>query len=370
MFIHDFGDDLCDMAYTEQPGNPLKPENLTDLRTAVRCKKTSDGEARGYLFVNNYQRRYKMTQHKDCELKAYDADGRTVLASFPKRDIEDGDFFFYPFNMPIGEAKVTIDATPLCRLRGDDADTYVFYKDIPGVGEKSAEDHLDCVTADVKGDLGNNRIIVITRDEAVHSAKAVIDGKEHLIISEAEPVTKADGNVSLMFTTDKAQSLSFRAYPQLQQTPEGFKVVKNVDENRKSEFYDGSDVFAIYESKRQYTNDGTVSVSEIDSGCFNLDIAGLNPDANEVYMLLDYEGDTAEFIIDGDVATDSFYTGQLWEIGLKRYCDTGLKANVKITPLFSEDKEKMYLQSWPDMPEGKACNLNNARLITQYEVSL
>ena len=378
-FIHDFGDDLCDMAYTEQPGNPLKPDNLTDLRTAVRSKKTSDGEARGYLFVNNYQRRYKMAQHKDIELKAYSADGKTVLASFSKRDIEDGDFFFYPFNMPVGNALVTIDATPLCRLKGDGADTYVFYKDIPESGGESAEDCLDLVTADVKGDLGNNKIIVITRDEAVHSSKVVIDGKEYLIISEAEPVTKADGNVSLMFTTDKAQSLTFRAYPQLSNTPEGFRLLNEDSEqstlsgskeNRKSEFYDGSDAFAIYESTKQYTNDGTVSVSEIDSGCFNLDISNLNPDANEVYMLLDYEGDTAEFIIDGDVATDSFYTGQLWEIGLKRYCDTCLKANVQITPLFPEDKEKMYLQSWPEMSEGKACNLNNVRLITQYDVSL
>ena len=58
-FVHDFGTDICDMPYTEQPGNPLKPDNLTDLRTSVRYKKAKRADGTeyntGYLFVNNYQ---------------------------------------------------------------------------------------------------------------------------------------------------------------------------------------------------------------------------------------------------------------------------------------------------------------------------
>ena len=371
MFVHDFGDDLCDMAYTEQPGNPLKPENLTDLRTAVRCKKTSDGEARGDLVVNNYQRRYKMAQHKDCELKAYGADGKTVLASFPKRDIEDGDFFFYPFNMPIGNATVTVDATPLCILKGDNGTSYVFYKDVQGLSEKERHDRLGTcngATINVNGDLGNNRIIIITRDEAVHSAKVMIDGKEHLIISEAEPVTNADGRVSLLFTTDKTQSLTFRAYPELEKVPEGFDKLGS----------ESGDVFALYESSKKFSNDGEISFTETltskeaagDFKNYEIAVSGLNSKANEVYMLIDYVGDSANFTIDGEIATDSFYTGQLWEIGLKRFCDDDLKAQIQINPLYDEDKDKIYLQEWPEMPQGKALSIRNLRLMTQYDVAL
>ena len=407
MFIHDFGDDLCDMEYTEQPGNPPKPDNFKDLRTAVRCKKVTDkneaenaGDAdayRGYLFVNNYQRRYEMAQHKNVALKAYGNDGKTVLAQFPSRDINDGDFFFYPFNMPVGDALVTLDATPLCRLKDSSkGDAYIFYKDTAGdncqvaenshrasensheVVEKSSEAlGNSCeATADIKGDLGNNRIIVLSREEALHSAKVVIDGKEHLIISEAEPVTGADGKVSLMFTTDKSSKLIFRAYPALAQTPAGFEKIK--DSIQADGNICDSDSFAIYRSVREYTNDGTATFSKESTGNTNntenaeylVSVKGLSSEACEVYLSIGYVGDTAKFILDGEIATDSFYTGQTWEIGLKRYCDDHIDAKVVIKPLTEADKEKMYLQSWPEMIEGKACSIGSVKLFTQYNVGL
>ncbi|MCR5558364.1 MAG: beta-galactosidase [Butyrivibrio sp.] len=348
-FIHDFGNDLCDMAYTEQPGNPLKPDNLTSLRSAVRCKKEGSS-SRGYLFVNNYQRRYQMAQHKAVELKAYAEDGKTVLAKFPARDINNGDFFFYPFNMPIGNARVMVDATPLCILdNGDGHSTYVFYK--------SAAQAEATINAD--GDLDGNKIIIITRDEALHSAKVMIGGKEHLIISDAEPVTKADGSVSLMFATDKAQSLTFRICPALPKAPEGFSKVDTDSEG-----------FEVYESIRHFSNDGQVNLTEEDFGLYAISVKELNPEANEVYMLMDYVGDCANFCIGKEIATDSFYTGQLWEIGLKRYCRGELEAKVQINPLLEEDKEKIYLQEWPEMQNGKACSLRGARLLTQYDVKI
>ncbi|MBQ3794895.1 MAG: beta-galactosidase [Butyrivibrio sp.] len=371
-FIHDFGSDLCDMAYTQQPGNPLKPDNLTDLRTAVRCKEISlpqnDSEKKytnfdgtlantcsGYLFVNNYQRRYKMAGHEKVELKAYAEDGKTVLAQFPARDINDGDFFFYPFNMPVGDSLVTVDATPLCIVDEGDHKAYIFYTD----SDREA-------SVNVKGDLGNNRIIIISREEAVHSAKVSIKGKEYLIISEAEPVTMAEGKVSLLFTTDGDKTITFRTYPELQTVPEGFKCVK------------GSGSFAIYESSEVFPCSGKVSFAETDaamekeedSRSFLIEAEGLNEDANEVYMLIDYVGDTARFVVDGEVMTDSFYTGQIWEIGLKRYCMTGLKARIDVTALHETDKESMYLQTWPEMKGGRACDINAISLLTQYRVAI
>ena len=434
MFIHDFGDDLCDMAYTEQPGNPLKPDNFSDLRSAVRCKKIKDGSEginakdacdldnyRGYLFVNNYQRRYKMAQHKNVVLKAYGEDGKTVLAQFPARDINDGDFFFYPFNMLVGDALVTIPATPLCRLKEDGSgETYIFFKDAAGdncqaSGKESKVKESSCETpVDIKGDLKDNRIIVISRKEALHSSKVSIDGKDYLIISEAEPVTGADGKVSLMFTTDKTSTLTFKIYPALPETPAGFEKIGDgikvtaPDKNTADAAGIGdSDCFAIYKSLREYTNDGSAYFTELcdsketagvsmNSGNntetkeYAISVEGLNPEACEVYLVIDYVGDKAGFFtrkdaatkesLDGagsyvasddyEIATDSFYTGQTWEIGLKRYCSDHLDAKVVITPLTEDDKDKMYLQSWPDMPQKKACSIGSLKLLTQYNVGI
>ncbi len=384
-FVHDFGSELCDMPYTEQPGNPLKPDNLTDLRTAVRYKKIrlADGSEfdSGYLFVNNYQRRYEMASHKNTQLKAFAEDGKRVLATYPERDIENGDFFFYPFNLPIGErAVMTIDATPVCVLDGADKKTYVFYSD------DATNTSIDC-----KGDISGNTILVISRDEAVNSAKVTIEGKDYLIISKAEPVTNADGKVELKLTTDGSRPLVFRTFPALAKAPCGFKCTKSAGE--ASDFI-SSDAFAIYESENVFCTDGKVSVKEIeapdcteaDSGknatdagnvystCkpgtkrFEISVSEINSDANETYLHIDYVGDIARLYSNGSILTDSFYTGQEWEIGLSRYCTDEFKGEIVITPLTEEDKEKMYLQEWPKMQNGQACGVNGVTVYTQFSI--
>lgn len=367
-FIHDFGNDLCDMGYVAQPGNPLKPDNLTDLRSSVRYKKKTDVNGReyntGYLFVNNYQRRYEMALHKDVELTAYAEDGATRLATFAKRDVADGDFFFYPFNMEIGTgALVTIDATPMCIIHdacGKGRNAYVFYTDTDRE-----------VSMDVQGDLDGNRIIVLNREEAVHASKVVINGKEHLIISAAEAVTDASGQVNLFFETEFDSKLVFRAYPEIEGELDKFVCQKGACSEGE---YTTSDSFAIYESREVYKNTAKASFeltgNEDKALRYKLSVADMAPDANEVYAYLDFTGDIGKLIIDGEIATDTFYTGQLWEIGLKRYADSALDAEILITPLVEKDKERMYLQEWPEMIDGKACILKGIRLSTQYSIKI
>ncbi|HEX3020889.1 MAG TPA: beta-galactosidase [Lachnospiraceae bacterium] len=61
MFLKDFGSEICEMPAIIPESNPLFPTNFTDLRTSYRYK----GD-KGYIFVNNYQRRYAMENHKKC----------------------------------------------------------------------------------------------------------------------------------------------------------------------------------------------------------------------------------------------------------------------------------------------------------------
>ncbi|SFB75019.1 beta-galactosidase [Butyrivibrio sp. YAB3001] len=374
-FVHDFGSDLCDMPYVPQPGNPLKPDNFNDLRTAVRYKKKKTAEGKefnsGYLFVNNYQRRYKMEDHRNVVLAAFAEDGKEVLSSFPARDIEDGDFFFYPFNMPVGEkALVTVDATPLCILHDIDDrhhDAYIFYTD----NDRTANVNVD-------GDLDGNKVIVINRKEAVHSSKVNVLGKEHLIISKAEAVTDAEGRVNLLFETDSDDKLTFMSYPALGKEPEGFeKISEAVFDGEIA--YSSKDIFTSYESKKIYANPVKCAFKEVavdntdtEKECKVFEISALEipEDANEVYMHVDYAGDKAKLFVDGEIATDSFYTGQTWEIGLKRYVDTEFKGEVVVYPLYSEDKEKMYLQQWPEMEDGVACAISGVKATVQYKVQI
>ena len=363
-FIHDFGDDLCDMPYTQQPGNPLKPGNLSDLRTSVRYKTRKDTEGNtinsGYLFVNNYQRRYEMASHKNVEPTAYKEDG-SVLKTFAKRDIEDGDFFFYPFNMPFGDsAFITIDATPLCIIH-----------DIDGQGHKGYVFYTDTdreVTFDIDGDAMGNQVIVLTRSEALCSSKVVIEGKEHLIISDGVSVTGTDGTPWLYFEVQKGKNLKpgFRAYPELSRIPEEFIICKKSD---RGNTYTNGDAFALYESKSLYENDAEASF-EFEDGKGRIKVNGKMPSMNELFMHITYAGDSGIIQKDGEIIADNFYTGQKWEVGLDRFMGAnGCAAfDIVINPLNKDDK--IYLQEWPRLDGAVACRLEDIELFAQYRIKM
>ncbi len=368
-FIHDFGDDLADMAYTQQPGNPSRPEDLESLRTAVRYKNDMGPDkkeiSRGYLFVNNYQRRYEMKDHKNVALTAFSEDGK-VLSALGKRDIKDGDYFFYPFNMPIGEsALLTCQATPLCILHDTDGkghDTYVFYSE----NGSSAD-------MDVTGDLEGNSILTITDDEALHAVKVTIGGREHLIVSDAEAVTDDEGSVILyqeVNDREREKTPRFRIYPDLSKVPDGFELKKKADETAG---FLSSDSLAAYEYKEMLKNDLKAEFCADSDTKYTLDLPGRLSGACEIFASIEYEAEEASLLKDGEKIADNFYTGQEWEIGLKRYFDIygendRLSMDVELVPLKAD--EKIYLQTWPEMVDGKASRLVNIHLIVQYCIKI
>lgn len=369
-FLHDFGDDLTDMAYVPQPGNPLKPENLTDLRTAVRFKKaaTALGQVnKGYLFVNNYQRRYEMAAHKDQTLSAYGPEAKEILATFPVRDVEDKDFFFYPFNMEIGKkALLTIDATPVCVLHdydGNGHNAYVFYTDT----DREA-------TADIKGDADKNLIITLTRSEALRAVKVVIDGRERLIISQGDAVTSADGSVEIYYLiSDKegARKPVFRCFPELERVPEGFEKRKP---QQDTDLFATGDAFALYESAKEITNHLKAEINRISETEYEIRLPGKEEGMDEVFAQLDFVADKGRMFMDGQIIADTFYTGQEWEIGLKRFYDLkkdpgeGLTFRCELTPL--KEGAPIYLQEWPHFKKDAVCEINEVRLTAQYRATI
>lgn len=165
LFLQDFGEELCAM-------RPRFPEplmdNPVDLQMLRTCVREKDG--RGYLFVNNHQRLYPMKNHVQVSLKV--KAGEEELC-FPAENIRDGDYFFCPFHMPVGDHAeiVTAMASPLCVLRRRKGNIYVFYSDTDPQYR-------------IKGDLGDNRIVTLTRREALDAWKTELQER---IISFSPP---------------------------------------------------------------------------------------------------------------------------------------------------------------------------------------
>lgn len=333
MFIKDFGNALCEMDTYLPESNPLFQTNFKDLRTSVRRNGKS-----GYLFVNNYQRRYAMAEHKATVLEADTGEG---ILRYPVRDIVNEDFFFLPFYMPVGDGELkSAMATPLCILHNREKESYVFYTD--------STPEYDWVSKPEKAE-----VLTITREDALNSWKISLD-KEYLLLTKGEVVESEDGYVILSRNSDQ-----LRAYPALPAAPSGYQ-------------YAGEKAgFAVYECltkqpsaavEYKLLKEETGSKSKVYE--FTLDYpAG----AADCFLQVDFGGDTAKLYINGEWVDDWYYTGQTWEIGLKRY---GFPEKLQIEIEALEENAERYLEKWPVFRNGLACDINQVTVETEYVYAL
>ena len=352
LFVHDYQDRLCHMPYISQAGNPQKPGDLTSLRTAVRGKKQND-ITEGFLFVNNYQRRYRMSEKTAAELTAYDAQGE-VIVRYPQRDIHDGDYFFYPFNLQIGNGRLKrCLATPLCILHGagmQGADAYVFY------GDNDPQYDFEISPSD------GTVIITLTCEEALHASKIIKCGKEYLFISASEIVPNSENGYDLLCMVKDQLKEQFAVWPNLQNVSASFTKIKQAETLETFVKYEN---FAVYEMTVSLQNTATCKIVQIQKGesCHTYELIQEHLDANaeEIFADIDYQGNTAKMYQNDLLQADNFYTGQTWQIGIKRFMEgnekEALKMKIEVTPLYKN--AKLYLQTWPEFEGDKVCEISS-----------
>ena len=173
-----------------------------------------------------------------------------------------------------------------------------------------------------------------------------------------------------MTDAERKKRPRFRIYPDLSEIPEGF--ARRKDAEKKADFL-SSDCFASYEYKEILKNDLRADFSTDSSVRYTLDLPGRLSGADEIFASIEYEAEEASLYKDGEKIADNFYTGQEWEIGLKRYFDIygendRLSMDVELVPL--KEDEKVYLQTWPKMVDGEASRLVNIHLIVQYCIKI
>ncbi|MBO5279480.1 MAG: beta-galactosidase [Lachnospiraceae bacterium] len=328
-FIRDFGSELCEMPAVIPEDNPLHPTDLEHYRYSFRQKGN-----RGYLFINNYQRRQTMAPHRAVVFKA-PAEGEEIV--FPPIDIEDKDYFFYPYNMKLGSAVLkTALATPFCKLEND-ITTYVFYTD------KDPQYRTE-------GELVGAELLTLSREEAKNAWKIVRD-KEYLFISDSAVIDEDDRIV--LFGRKKP---AMKVYPALTETPEGF--VRLADENG----------FAVYERSVPMVED-SVSFSLVEEtaekAVYDISLK-VTENVADSYLVLCYGGDTAKLYMGEKLIADHFYQGEPWEISLRRFRFPS-KLRLEITAL--QEGAPRFLEAWPQMKDGRACVLDRAELQTEYQTS-
>ena len=320
LFAKDFGQDLVTLpAEIDLVG--VDPENMHTLRLSWR-----HDDDHGYVFFNNYQRKRRMDAHNGVTLE-----GRCREASveFPKLDLPSGSYGFFPYHFREGDGELlSANATPLCRLRGEDGTScVVFYGDWDPAFVWKDEKHFP--------------VLHLDRERALQAWKVTLD-REYLILSD-DYVWEEDGKLHI----EGGKETVIRCYPKLKDfsvLPDGFEAC-GLDHE-----------FTLYR-RREKAEDTRVTVTEgtvgEDSRIYNLKIT--SPETwRDTILSLDFGGDKIEIFRDGEMLTDSYYTGEPVQISL-RYFDFPQELQVKIYPL-KEDAPR-FLERWPQMKDGCACEL-------------
>ncbi|MFA5657729.1 MAG: beta-galactosidase [Oscillospiraceae bacterium] len=327
MFLDDFGSGLCEMPAYIPKSNPIQPTNLSDLRTSVR----HNGES-GYLFVNNYQRRYKMAEHLSAMLSAK-INGKTI--SFPKTDIKNRDYCFFPLNMKIKNAVLkSALATPLCKINED---AFVFYTD---------REPQYCFESECDA-----KIITLSKAEAKNAYRITLD-KQYLIISEDAVVTENDGVYIYLQSNSE-----IKIYPEPAKAPKGHNKTATVGD------------FTVWAPEKQlptvFCSFGMLEKSDGYTS-FEINIA-YKGEADDCFLNVDYDGDMAKLYLNDEQIGDSFYTGAGWEIGLKQF-EFPEKLRADIYPL--DEEADVFLEKRPEFIDGRACRINSIIVYSEKKIRI
>ncbi len=338
LFLGDYGEALAPMGTVLPEGaDALEPENTTAVRYCLRAQ----GGA-GFLFVNNFQDHVTSQTLPDVVFALHTASGELRIPETGSLMVLAEAGFILPFNQKLGDAHlVYATAQPLAILRGGDrlhyfyfapeglTAEYCFAKDTvarvegdcepnplsralclrPRVGQNN---HIDLTTAQGQA----LRITTLTRQEAEQAWKGEAWGAERLIISPAN-LTFVDGRVEAR-RTDSAH-WPLHIWPpvmapltvggaQSQQTADGSQTVLEL-----------SQPAAAVPLRMEPVSDRKCVVRLPE---------GIPSELSDVFLRIDYEGDTGLAFIDGELVADNFNNGTPWRIGLKRFTRAQLQAGL------------------------------------------
>lgn len=303
MFTRDFGELLAPMPAVIPPDNAARPADAEHLRYAWR--KAGDT---GFLFLNNHQRSMALP------------DRSMNLDGFGPVEICSGEYAIYPVNLPIGRAVLrSAHATPLCILNGD---TWVFYTD----GDPRYV---------IEGELGDCRIITLTRQEALDAWRVHRAGRDTLIICAA-PVL---------------------------QDEEGIHIHTRHDTVWRDVLTGESGTVRIPAEMAKVTCTRT----NVNYLCYEYDLDIAYTGADEHFLRIVYEGALAELFIGGQKVADDNFDGKPWEVELRRFGCPG-KVTLRIYALF--ERMPVWLQEPPAYEDGRALRLHSVTLENEYHITM
>jgi len=406
LFLADFGRDLAPMSACFPTLLPKNRDDLTTPRAAAR----SDGR-RAFVFINNYQRTVPLPDQRDLQVTLQLATGTVQI---PRRPITipTGVYTHWPVHLDLGGVPLEYATAELvCRLA--EPATFVFSA-WPGLTPEFAFPASATIAAPGarivrEGDQayvdglqpgpgvairitlpGSRRVqlVVLTREQALNLSKAMLAGRERLILSPADVYFNSDG---IHLSSRDAGNLQAGVYPALGRIPAGFRdagadgVFQTYASTTK---FATTPVIVNVESVKVAAPSEPVKVSPrpravaIEPGDADFDRAAVwrlrvpadaLAGAPRTFLQIAYEGDVARVYAGGRFDNDNFYKGTPWELALWRYTPSELAhgLELKILPLRSDAPIYLPPGARPELPSGgDVVRLKSATVVREYQVVL
>lgn len=345
--VKNFEKTLCDMVTVLPEGSQeIDPADQETLRYAVR----TDGKS-GFLFLNNYQ------DHCVCK----DKKGETVILQLKSGDIQISDISLaaeeeavIPFRMDVeGGCLLYAKTQPLSVIRRENRVTYFFFvpsgmkpeyvweADSVSVGENGE----DCRVQEkdgmlriavpenrmssyvLKTDRSEVEIVTLTRGQSLQFYEVEKDG-EKIAVLASSPLLYDGGRLELESPTDGSESSILLMYPPCE--PE----VKTAEKISVSPVYAG--IFKGVEVVWDKTVFGKefLETKQCGPSRYTFKIPREYAECKDALIQIMYEGDIGHAFINGELISDNFCNGAVWEIGLKEVWEPSMgdEITIYITP--------------------------------------
>jgi beta-galactosidase len=418
LLLGDFGASLAPMTPYFPQQMPKSERDTETPRVAARIQ-----DDRGFIFINNYERNYRMPEHRNFQVKLELPAGVVEIPRMPVT-VPSGVYTIWPVNLDIGRTRLRFaTAQLLCKL--NDPNTLVFFA-WPGISPEFAFEEKEGLSIEIpraQGQRGRGHIVrergvayvdgiapgsqiairlhqrngpdvnivVLSREEALNTWKTNVGGREQLILSPSQLYFDHD---MLHVLTDDTSQLAVGFFPVLEHGLAGF--VRD-GENGIFQRYTARTQPSQISAQVQKTHDtgldpapkmgkemmGARVVLAPDDSAFesaaswtiNLSTSQVpcgDPVAGRMFLRITYEGDVARFYADGKLLTDNFYNGTPWLIGLDRVpCREWERLELKILPL--RNRAAIYLPAGSrpaPSPSGQSVRLKEVRVVSQHEMTL
>lgn len=334
-FLNAFGDKLAPMQTILPEGNnQITPENDSTLRYAVRTK----GES-GFIFMNNFQDHFQRNDLEGIRFSIHSGNGDLLIPESGVINLKKDEHTILPFNFDMEGIMLNYSTAQLLTMGEDGQSTWFVFYAIPGTNPEFSvqkANGIEILKKDNCQSSENSKRLLVNCSESVPSEFVIrkkdgktitvltidkplalksyvlsINGKRHIMFSDALILRRGD-LFDLQSTGQNNFNLS--VYPCIESAP----VLSYGSITRQKESASIMSTFQVDLPAQKVD----LAIRTIQENKILVTLPAAKPSGvNDLFLVIDYAGDTGMGFLNGELVTDNFYNGSKWSIGLKKFMD-------------------------------------------------